>query len=396
MTRNRPAARDRATAALWAHHHAELRDPHQIVSQWRQASEVDPALLACRVTGAWWDVLDQLGLTLLVTREYEHLVLAFCVHEGRPRTSYLHLPHPSGMAVDARRGRVHVASTRNPNVVFEFAPCAGAVPGRPAADDATGQLLPVRAHYLPGCLYLHDLARIGGRLYANAVGLNAVVRLADGGFEPVWWPRSIDGTGGPRTDRNYLQLNSIAAGGSPATSFFSASAAAPSRRRPGHLNFPVDRRGVIFSGATREVCATGLTRPHSARLRGRELWVDNSGYGEVGRIAGGKFEPLLRLPGWTRGLCFRGDFAFVGTSRVLPRYRHYAPGLDPDRCQAAVHVIDLRRGRVVGSVSWPSGNQLFAIEALERTAACGFPFLPPRASGRARTSLDCFSAGIAS
>src|SRR5438046_894634 len=80
---------------------------------------------------------------------------------------------------------------------------------RPAA----GQLLPVQSRYLPGCLYLHDLALIGGELYANAVGLNAVVRLPrGGGFEPVWWPRCIDTENGPRMDRNYLQLNSIAPG----------------------------------------------------------------------------------------------------------------------------------------------------------------------------------------
>ena len=67
--------------------------------------------------------------------------------------------------------------------------------------------------YLPGCLYLHDLAILGGRLLANAVALNAVVELPEaGGFRPVWWPRSIDGACGPLFGRNYLQLNSIAAG----------------------------------------------------------------------------------------------------------------------------------------------------------------------------------------
>ncbi len=328
---------DAETEALWAHHHAELRDPQQIVAQWRQAADVDPTLLQCRVTGDWWDILDELGITLLVTREYEHLVMALCVHEGRKRISYLHLPHPNGLAIDPDAGRLHIASTRNPNVVFDFAPCRGAAPGRRGDDETAGQLLPVQARYLPGCLYIHDLALIGGELHANAVGLNAVVRLRpEGGCEPVWWPRCIDADGGPRMDRNYLQLNSIAPGASLATSFFSASAAVPSRRRPGHLNFPVDRRGVIFAGATREVCGTGLTRPHSARLHNGEAWVDNSGYGEVGRIVGGKFEPVVRLPGWTRGLYFHGDLAFVGTSRVLPKYRHYAPGLDGDALAGAL------------------------------------------------------------
>jgi uncharacterized protein (TIGR03032 family) len=395
MTRRAQLPLEAKAEALWAHHHAELRDPHQVVTQWRDAAEVDPALFACRVTGGWWDLLDQLGLTLLVTREYEHLVMAFCVEGRRKRTSYVHLPHPNGLAVDPRSGRVHIASTRNPNVVFDFAPCSGVAPGR-AGDEAAGRLLPAQARYLPGCLYLHDLALIGGELYANAVGLNAVVRLPRaGGFEPAWWPRCIDSLHGPRMDRNYLQLNSIAPGPSLADSFFSASTAWPSRRRPGHLNFPVDRRGVIFSGASRAVCGSGLTRPHSARLRRGQVWVDNSGYGEVGRLVDGLFEPLLRLPGWTRGLCFHGDLAFVGTSRVLPKYAHYAPGLKPQECRTAVHIVDLKAGRVRGSITWPAGNQLFAIEVVSRKLTVGFPFVSPVAGKRGRNPVRCFSEGFA-
>src|SRR5262249_9277914 len=155
--------------------------------------------------------------------------LAFSASGGKKRTSYLHLPHPNGLAVEPSTGRVHIASTRNPNVIFDFTPCSGTAPGRPGTE-AAGQLLPVQSPYLPGCLYLHDLALIGGELYANAVGLNAVVRLPrEGGFEPVWWPRCIDSEHGPRMDRNYLQLNSIAPGKTLKGSFFGASAAAPSR-----------------------------------------------------------------------------------------------------------------------------------------------------------------------
>ena len=382
-----------SSESLWAHHHAEFRDPHQIVSQWREASDVDPLLLAHRVRGGWWDVLERTGLTLFVTREYEHLVLALSCPGGRRRVSYLRLPHPSGMAVDPAANRLHVASTRNPNVVFTFAPCTGLVGGR-ALDETRGQLLPVRAHYLPGCVYTHDIALIGGRLHANAVGMNAVVRLEDGGgFSPVWWPRCIDSADGPRFERNYLQMNSIAAGRTVADSFFSASVEAPSRRRPGHLNWAVDRRGVVFSGRTREVVGRGLTRPHSARLRNGEVWVDNSGYGELGRVVGGKFEPVLKLPGWTRGLFFHGDLAFVGTSRVIPKYRHYAPGIDPDRCETALHAVDVRRGVVLGSVMWPAGNQIFAVEGLPAGVTPGFAFSPGSiAKGKRR--IEFFFRGV--
>jgi uncharacterized protein (TIGR03032 family) len=313
---------------------------------------------------------------------------------GRPRASYLHLPHPSGLAVDAASGRVFVASTRNPNVVFTFAPCRAVAPRSGSAGDAEGLLLPTGASYLPGCLYLHDLAILGDGLYANAVGLNVVARLGgDGGFEPVWWPRCIDTPDGPDMSRNYLQLNSIAAGPSLSESYYTASAASPSRRRPGMLNFPVDRRGVVFSGATREVCGVGLTRPHSARLYGGEVWVDNSGYGELGRIVAGRFEPVLKLGGWTRGLLFAGGLAFVGTSRVIPKFRRYAPGLDPDRCACGIHAVEMATGRVLGSLLWPSGNQIFAIEGVERSVTSGFPFVRP-GDGRSKRHVALFSKGL--
>ena len=131
---------------------------------------------------------------------------------------------------------------------------------------------------------------------------------------------------------------------------------------------------MVFSGATREVVGTGLTRPHSARLRGGEVWVDNSGYGEVGRIVAGKFEPVLRLPGWTRGLAFAGTTAFAGTSRVLPRFTQYAPGLDLARSRCAIHAVDLTSGAVRGSLEFPHGNQIFAVEAVPAGWTAGLPF----------------------
>jgi uncharacterized protein (TIGR03032 family) len=242
-------------------------------------------------------------------------------------------------------------------------------------------LLPVRSVLLPGSFYIHDLAMVGRRLHANAVGQNCVVRLHDDGtFERAWWPRCIETAKGPEFSRNHLQLNSIAAGTDLRRSFFSASADHMSRRRPSHRNFPVDRRGVIFAGSTREPVAWGLTRPHSARFHGRTLWVDNSGYGEVGVVADGKFEAQLKLPGWTRGLCFHDGVAFVGTSRILPRFRHFAPGVDADRAVCAVHAVDLKRGAVLGSLEWPAGNQIFAVEWVPTSFSRGFPF---RAGSRA-------------
>ena len=74
--------------------------------------------------------------------------------------------------------------------------------------------------------------------------------------------------------------------------------------------------------------ALSIIQPAVLRLRtpsqqgavsGGEVWVDNSGYGELGFVSDEKLSVVSRLPGWTRGLSFHKDIAFVGTSRVIPR-----------------------------------------------------------------------------
>lgn len=394
---------DARAEAHWRTHDELWRQPVQIVSQWRDACAVDTELLAYRVKGPWWDLLAQLGITVLVTREYEHLVMGLSTVEGRPHVSYLPMPHPSGLAVDLGAGVIYLASTRNPNQLFTLRPverCLARADMR--TEPPRGRpLVPVGSSVLPGSLYLHDLALIGGVLHANAVGHNAVVRLSPNGrHAPVWWPRCIDGPEGPRFERNYLQLNSIAAADDLDGSCFTASCERIGTRHPGQAHFPVDRRGVVFSGRTREPIARGLTRPHSARLAGGIVWLDNSGYGQVGFIRDGRFIVVASLPGWTRGLCFAGHLALVGTSRVIPRFRQYAPGLDLVGSHCGVYALDMRTGAVVASLTWPSGNQLFAVEVVPTAWSTGFPFVAGARGPRARQeslfyAFDAASGGDA-
>jgi uncharacterized protein (TIGR03032 family) len=389
------SARQEAPDAMWSRHHAEWRDAAQIASQWKDAADTDPRLLRYAVRGAWWDTLAAQKVTLLITREYEHLVIAMSVTDAGPVVSYMPMPHPSGLVVDDARGMVHIASTRNPNQVYDLMPVTDLTARLDVKVEPLNNnpLVPVQSRFFPGCLYMHDLAIIGGDLYATAVGHNSVVRLGEHGrYRHVWWPRCVESDGLPVLGQNHIQLNSIAAGADLTTSYFSASADRLSFRRPGHRNFPVDKRGVLFSGATREPVATGLTRPHSARLHNGLVWLDNSGYGEFGCVEHGGFVPVARLPGWTRGLCVRDRIAFVGTSRVIPRFRRYAPGLEVDASLCGVHAVDMKSGRILGSLIWPYGNQIFAVEAVPSRFTSGFPFMvgAPRAFARQKKLFYTF------
>jgi uncharacterized protein (TIGR03032 family) len=365
----------------WKDNDSAWRSPPQVISLWQDADQVSKESLQYTIYGDWWDILRELRSTIIVTREYEHLLMALS-NVDRPRISYLPVPHPSGLAFDAARKAFYVALTRNPNQIIEFCSSKSLLQRNDldnaiANDDhllCDGVLLPSRALYLPGCTYIHDLAVINNELHANSVGQNCVVQIdMTCTADPVWWPKCIDADGNPHFEQNYIQLNSIAAGASIENSFFSASADHISHRRPGHKNFAVDKRGIIFSGITREPMARGLTRPHSARLTGDRLFVDNSGYGELCAIADGKPEVVCRLPGWTRGLSLHSNIALVGTSRVLDRFQQYAPGLDIHASRCGIHAVDLNSGKILAGLEWPTGNQLFSIEAIPADWAAGFP-----------------------
>ena len=370
----------RDASDAWARHAGEWRDPAQVVAMWGGASALDRRLLDAKADRGWWSLIEELGITLFVTREYEHLVIAMSARGGRPLVTFLPIPHPSGLVVDRARRVMHLASTRNPNQVVTLRIAQGALkrgdvaPRRPDRV-RIGSFVPVASAIYPGSLYIHDLALIGGKLHANAVGHNAVVALGEGGrFRRVWWPKCVERGGRPAFDRNYIQLNSIAPGRTVRSSYYSASSALIGRRRPGDLEYKVDRQGVVFSGATREPICGGLTRPHSVRQWNGKVWVANSGYGEIGIVDANRFEPVQRFEGWTRGLCLVADVAFVATSRVIPRYARYAPGLDCTRSICGVHAVCTKTGRLLGSITWPSGNQVFAMDWIADTASQGLVF----------------------
>jgi len=364
---------------LWWRHNAAWRDTAQIASQWQEAANVDPELLNFQVHGDWWAVLEALAITLLVGREYEHLLMAISCRD-RGTITFMPMPHPSGIVVDRPNKTVYVASTRNPNQIFELAPSGSGVPRDDVQveTETLAPLVPVRSTFLPGCLYLHDLALIGGQLFGNAVGQNCVVQLsADSGWHRRWWPLCMETDGVPQFQQNYIQLNSIAAGDSLAQSYFTASSQDVSPLRPGDPQYPVDGKGVLFSGMTREPLVRGLTRPHSARLDAAgKIWLANSGYGQLAVVDAQQqsFSPVCRLPGWTRGLSICGDIAFVGTSRVIPQFKAYAPGLEVESSICAVHAVQLSTGKILGSLSWPMGNQIFAIDWLPQETTGGLPF----------------------
>jgi len=76
--------------------------------------------------------------------------------------------------------------------------------------------------------------------------------------------------------------------------------------------------GLVMDVRSNEVVCEGLSMPHSPRWYRRQLWLLNSGSGELGHVdfKTGKFEPLCFVPGYARGLAFHGRYALVGLSKA--------------------------------------------------------------------------------
>jgi uncharacterized protein (TIGR03032 family) len=92
--------------------------------------------------------------------------------------------------------------------------------------------------------------------------------------------------------------------------------------------------------------------PHSPRWHDGRLWVLESGRGELCTVdlETGRSETVVELPGFTRGLAFAGNTAFVGLSQIresstfgdLPLVER----LEERLC--GVWAVDVERGAIEG------------------------------------------------
>jgi uncharacterized protein (TIGR03032 family) len=77
------------------------------------------------------------------------------------------------------------------------------------------------------------------------------------------------------------------------------------------------RGGILMDVDSGEVITRGLSMPHSLRWYAGRLWVCESGAGTFGFIEpnSGRHVRVAEVPGFTRGVDFAGNLAFIGLSQ---------------------------------------------------------------------------------
>lgn len=197
-----------------------------------------------------------------------------------------------------------------------------------------------RITYTTGVLDAHDVGILkdGEIIFVNTRFNCLATTSKKKSFKPLWKPFFIDKI----VDEDRCHLNGLAMeNGEPKY----VTAVSKSNTIDGWRDRRADG-GVVIDVAKNEIICEGLSMPHSPRIFNGKLWLLNSGTGELGYVENKKFVPFIFLPGFGRGLSFKGKYAFVGLSK--PRYERFE-GLALDQklkdadseAWCGVQVIDL-------------------------------------------------------
>jgi uncharacterized protein (TIGR03032 family) len=290
-------------------------------------------------TETFWSALDQLGSSLLIsTYQTNRLVCARKAQEGL-NTHFRGYDKPMGIAVAP--GRIAVG-TRTEIWDLRDMPEAAAKLDPPGSHDAC--YLP-RSRHVTGDIAVHDLGFAGQELWVVATTFSCLATLdADHSFVPRWTPQFIS----LLAAEDRCHLNGLAIRDDRPAHVTALGAT----DEPGGWRESKASGGVLIDLATSEVAVAGLSMPHSPRWHNGRLWLLESGKGELALadLEAGKVETVAELPGFTRGLTFAGDIAFVGLSQIresavfgeLPLTHRLAER------QSGVWMVDLRSGAVVG------------------------------------------------
>jgi uncharacterized protein (TIGR03032 family) len=310
-------------------------------------------------------LLRQLGATLLVTT-YQAGKLVMVRDEGdHLNTHFRAFSAPMGLALDG--SRLAVGTTIQ---VWEFVdvPAVAARLDPPGKHDAC--FLP-RASHVTGNIQGHEMAWGSDELWVVNTRFSCLCTLdRSASFTPRWRPPFVSAL--EPTDRCHLNGLGMV-NGRPRFVTALGETDEPSGWRANKA-----RGGILLDVATGELLARGLSMPHSPRWYNGRLWVCESGTGTLGFIDPecGRYEPIVELPGFTRGLDFAGGhppdgraLAFVGLSQV--RESAVFSGIPiTERLKAAertcgVCVIDVASGRMVGLLRFETAVQeIFAVTVL--------------------------------
>lgn len=301
-------------------------------------------------------LLETLGITLLVTTYQAGKLMAVRGRAGRVSTLLRGFERPMGLAV---RGGEIALGTRNQIWFFRNAP--DIAPQLPPAGAHDACFIP-RVSYVTGDIRCHEIAWVRDDLWIVNTFFSCLCTVDPAySFVPRWHPRFLPGP----APGDFCHLNGLAVEDGKARYVTAlGETTGPQGWRPTKAD-----GGVLIDVDSGVVMSRGLSMPHSPRLWRGQLWMLESGTGQLQAVDQntGNCMTVAHLPGFARGLTFFGPYAFMGLSKIRESSAFgdlpiQAKGID---LQCGIWVIDIRSGQVAEFLRFESGiEEIFAVEVL--------------------------------
>jgi uncharacterized protein (TIGR03032 family) len=301
-------------------------------------------------------LLNQLGISLMVSTYQAGKVVAVGVHQGELTLSYHNFEQAMGLAVKydciAVGSRAQVWLLRSaPDLAAQIEPA-----GRHDACFLT------RSSHFTGEVQGHEMAWAGEELWLVNTVFGCLCTL-DGrhSFVPRWRPPFISALAAE--DR--CHLNGLAmANGAPKYVTALSETDTPQGWRPNKV-----KSGCLIDVASGQTVARGFAMPHSPRVHRGRVWLLHSGAGQLVLVdpQSGKAQTVTELPGYTRGLALYDRFAFVGLSKIRETSTFGGMPIAERRpdLKCGVGVVDLGTGRLVGHLEFVTGvEEIFDVQVL--------------------------------
>jgi len=314
-------------------------------------------------------IFQQFGISLLVTTYQAGKLVLVRPDAENPdlvNTHFRNFNKPMGMAIGRERLAIGTAQE-----IIEFRN----VPAAAARLEPTGKhdacFLP-RLLHVTGDIQIHEMVYRGDELWFVNTAFSCLATYDDDhSFVPRWRPSFVT----ELTPEDRCHLNGLGlVDGKPRW----VTALGETNKAGGWRENKKDG-GVLIDLDSEEIVARGLSMPHSPRWYAGKLWLLESGTGSFGFVdqKTGKYESIVELPGFTRGMDFAGNLAFIGLSQVRETATFgdipITERLDESERTCGVWAIDIRNGDVVAFVRFEEAVQeIFAVSVL---AGCRFPGL---------------------
>lgn len=322
-------------------------------------SAVPSADYASSYSDSFAAILGQCGVSLLLSTYQAGRLIAVSAVGDALHTHFVRADKPMGLAANPQR--LMLATRRELREYYNVPALAKRIARSPPRD----AVYALRNVHLTGDIDAHEVALSDDAVYYVNTLFSCLCRHTTGhSFAPIWRPPFVSSY----APEDRCHLNGLALrDGAPRWLTALGTSDQPQGWRANKAS-----GGVLLDVVEHTIVTTGLSMPHSPRWHQGRLWLLESGKGSLASIdpESGRLTEVLRLPGFTRGLDFAGDYAFVGLSQLRePNAFAQIPLTENGGARACgVWVVDLRHGQIVGSLQFSGRVQeLFAVSVLAQS-----------------------------